>query len=115
MVGHRVAVLLAQDDLPDFHVPSKHLVEVATLSMGFETRVDRRCKVEGSQLLDDVTHVVVEVTTDNNRSMRVLPDNVSCDFGYPLGSFLQVRLFSRLEITVKHLNVLVAELELGPT
>ena len=115
MVGHRVAVLLAQDDLPDFHVPHEHLIEVASLSMGLETRVDRRCKVERSQLLDDVTHVVVEVTTDNNRSMRVLPDNVSCDFGYPLCSFLQVWLFSRLEITVKHLNVLVAELELGPT
>ena len=115
MVGHRVAVLLAQDDLPDFHVPHEHLIEVTTLSMGFETRVDRRCKIEGSQMLDDVAHVVVEVTTDNNRSVRVLPDNVSCDFGYPLGSFLQVRLFSRLEITVKHLNVLVAELELGPT
>ena len=114
MVGHRVVVLLAQDDLPDFHVPREHLVKVATLSMSFETRVDCRCEVERSQLLDDVGHVVVKVTTDNDRSVRVLPDNVSCDFDYPLGSFLQVRLFSRLEIAVEHLNILVAELQLGP-
>jgi hypothetical protein len=82
---------------------------VATLSMGLKTRVDRRCKVERSQLLDDVAHVVVEVTTDNNRSMWVLSDNIFENFRDTLGSFLQVRLFSRLEITVEHLNILVAK------
>ena len=115
MVGHRVAVLLAQDDLPDFHVPHEHLVEVTALSMGFDTRVDCRCKVERRQLLDDVSHVVVEVTTDHDRSMRVLPDDVSRDFRYPFGSLLQVLLFPWLEVAVEDLDVLVTELHLGPT
>ena len=93
MVGHRVAVLLTQDDLPDFHVPHEHLVEVATLAMSFDTRVNRQCKVERGQLLNDVAHVVVKVTTYYNRSMRVLPDDVPRDFGYPFSPLLQVLLF----------------------
>ena len=115
MVGHRVAVPLTQDDLPDFHVPHEHLVEVATLAMGFETRVDRQCKVERGQLLDDVAHVVVEVTTDDDRSMWVLPDDVPRDFRYPFGPLLQVLLFPWLEIAVEDLDVLVTQFQLGPT
>ena len=65
-------------------------------------------------MLDDVAHVVVEVTTDDNRSMRVLSNDVSDSFRDTLGSFLQVRLFSRLEIAVKHLNILVTQFQLGP-
>ena len=114
MVGHRVTVLLTQDDLPDFHVPREHLVEVATLAMSFETRVDRQCKVERGQLLDDVAHVVVEVTTDDNRSMRVLPDDISGDFRYPLSPLLQVLLFPRLEVAVEDLDILITQFQLGP-
>ena len=114
MVGHRVAVLLAQNDLPDCHVPCEHLVEVTTLSMGLTTRVDRQCKVERSQLLDDVGHVVVEVTTYDDRSMRVLPDDIPRDFRYPFGSLLQVLLLPRLEVAVEDLDVLVTQFQLGP-
>ena len=32
-----VAVLRAHDDGPDFHVPSEHLVEVATKAMSFSS------------------------------------------------------------------------------
>ena len=115
MVGHRVAVLLTQDNLPDFHVPHEHLVEVATLAMSFDTRVDRQCKVERGQLLNDVAHVVVEVTTDNDRSMRVLPDDIPRDFRYPFGPLLQVLLFPWLEVAVEHLDIPVTQFQLGPT
>jgi len=114
VVGHLVAVPLAQDDLPDFHVPHEHLVEVATLAMSFDTRVNRQCEVEMGQLLNDIAHVVVEVTTYDNRSMRVLPDDVPRDFGYPFGPLIQVRLFPWMEIAVKHLHILVAQFQLGP-
>jgi hypothetical protein len=87
---------------------------VATLAMGFETRVDCQCKVERRQLLDDEPHVVVEVTTYDDRSMRVLPDDVSRDFRYPFGPLLQVLLFPWLEIAVEHLHILVAQFQLGP-
>ena len=83
--------------------------------MSLSAGVDSRVKAEWSQLLDDVSHVVVEVTTYDYRSSGVLPDNVSGDLDHPFGSLLQVLLFSRLEIAVENLNVLVAELQLGPT
>ena len=82
-----------------------------SLSAGVNSRVETEC----SQLLNDVSHVVVEVTTNDNRSSGVLPDDVSGDLDHPFGSLFQVLLFSRLEIAVQNLNVFAAELELGPT
>ena len=95
MVRHLITVPLTQDDLPDCHVANEHLVEVATLAMSLSTRADCRCEVERSQLLDDVCHVVVEVTTDDDRSVGVLPDDVSDDFRDSHSPLLQVLLFSR--------------------
>ena len=83
--------------------------------MGLSAGVDSRVKAEWSQLLDDVSHVIVKITADDYRSSGVLPDDVSGDLDHPFSSLFQVLLLSRLEITVENLNVLVAELELSPT
>ena len=88
---------------------------MATLAMSLNAGVDCRVKTEMSQLLDDVSHVVVEIATNDNRSSGVLPDDVSGDLDHPFGSLFQVLLFPRLEVTVEKLNIFVAELELGPT
>ncbi len=82
-----------------------------SLSAGVECRV----KTEMSQLLNDISHVIVKVTTYDYRSSGVLPDNVSGDLDHPFGSLFQVLLFTRLKIAVENLNVFAAELELGPT
>ena len=83
--------------------------------MCLSARVYRRGEVERPQLLDDVSHVVVEVTTYDYRSAGVLPDDVSDDLCHSYCSVFQVLLFSWLEIAVENLNVLVAELQLSPT
>ncbi len=83
--------------------------------MSLSAGVDSRVKTERSQLLSDVSHVVVEVTTNDYRSSGVLPDDVSGDLDHPFSSLFQVPLFSRLEIAVQNLNVFAAELQLGPT
>ena len=83
--------------------------------MSLSAGVDRRVKTEWSQLLDDVSHVVVKVTTYDYRSSRVLSDDVSGDLDHPFGSLFQVLLFTRLEIAVENLNVFATELELSPT
>ena len=59
--------------------------------------------------------MVVEVPTDYDRSVWVLTYDISDDVQDSFGSVLQVLLFSRVEITVKHLDICVAELELSPT
>ena len=115
MVRHLVTVPLTQDDLPDCHVANEHLVEVATLAMGRSTRTDCRCEVERSQLLDDVCHVVVKVTTDDYRSVGVLPDDISDNFRDSHSSLLQVLLLSWMKIAIENLDIVVAELQLGPT
>ena len=79
MIGDFVTVPITQCDFPDIHVPSEHLVEVATLAMCLSAWVYRRGEVERPQLLDDVSHVVVEVTTYDYRSAGVLSDDVSDD------------------------------------
>ena len=81
-----------------------------SLSAGVECRV----KTERSQLLNDVSHVVVEVTTNDYRSGGVLPDDVSGDLDHPFSSLFQVLLFCWLEIAVQNLNVFAAELQLSP-
>ena len=78
--------------------------------MSLSAGVDSRVKAERSQLLDDVSHVIVKITADDYRSSGVLPDDVSGDFNHPFSSFFQVRLVTRLEIAIENLNVLVAEL-----
>jgi hypothetical protein len=66
-------------------------------------------------LLNDVSHVVVKVTTYDYRSAGVLSDDVSDDLRYSCCPVFQVLLFSWLEIAVENLDVLVAELQLSPT
>ena len=83
--------------------------------MSLSAWVNSRVETECSQLLNDISHVVVKVTTYDYRSIGVLSYNVSGDFNHPFSSLFQVRLFSSLKIAVENLNVIVAELQLGPT
>ena len=110
MVGNFVTVAFAQDDLPDFHVPSEHLVEVTSLSMGLSSLFHRSRELEGPQLLDDIRHVVVEVTTHDNRSGGILSDDVPNDVNVPLCPLFEVLLVSWLQVTVKNLEIYVAQL-----
>ena len=59
--------------------------------------------------------MVVEVTTDYDRSVRVLSNDIPDDVKDSFGSVLQVLLFSRVEIADENLNIRVAKLELSPT
>ena len=81
------------------------------LSAGFECASE----IQGPQFLNDISHVIVKITTYDYRSLGVLSDDVSGDFNHPFSSLFQVRLFSRLKIAVENLHILVAELELSPT
>ena len=59
--------------------------------------------------------MIIEVPTYDDRCVRVLSDDILDDVQYSSGPILQVLLFSRVEITVKHLDIRVPELELSPT
>ena len=87
---------------------------MSTLVVSFSTRFNSGGEIKWSQLLDDVSHVVVKISTYDYRSAGVLFDDVPDDLGHSYCPLFQVLLFSRLEIAVQNLNVFVAELELGP-
>jgi hypothetical protein len=67
--------------------------------------VYRRGEVERPQLLDDVCHVVVKVTTYDYRSAGVLSDDVSDDLCYSFCPVFQVLLFSWLEINTSSVTL----------
>ena len=83
--------------------------------MSLSTRLHCGSETERPQLLDDASHVVVEVTTDDYRSIGVLLDDVPHHFCHSYRSLLQVLLLSRLEIAVQNLDVSIAQLQLSPT
>ncbi len=110
VVRHLVTVPVTQDDLDDCHVANEHSVEVATLAVTLSTRSDCRCNDKRSQLLDDVVHVAVKISTDHYLGVGVLPDDVSDDFRDSHSSLLQVLLISWMEIAVENLDIVIAEL-----
>ena len=110
MVGDIIVVPITQVDFPERHVPNEHLVEMSSLTMSLSARVKCSSETQGSQLLGDVSHVVVEITTDDYRSVGVLLDDVPRNFCHSHGPLPQILLFSGLEIAVQNLNILVAEL-----
>ena len=59
--------------------------------------------------------MVVEVTTHDDRGIRVLSDDIIDDDQDSFGPVLQVLLLPRVEITVENLDIRVPELELSPT
>ena len=87
---------------------------MSTLVVSFSARFHRGGEIKWPQLLEDVIHVVVEVTKYDYRSAGVLPDDVPDDLGHSYGPLFQVLLFSGLEIAVENLNVFVAEFQLSP-
>jgi hypothetical protein len=113
VVRDLVTVPGAQHDFPERHVVNEHLVEVAALALSLSAGVDCRREAEVPQLLDDVHHVVIEVTTDDNRSAGVLPDDISHDLDYSNKPVLKILLLSWLDIAVKDLDIMVAKLQLG--
>ena len=110
MVGDIIVVPITQVDFPECHVPNEHLVEMSPLAMSLSARVDCGSETQGSQLLGDVGHVVVKVTTNDYRSIGVLFDDVPRNFCHSHGPLPQVLLFSGLEIAVQNLDILVAVL-----
>jgi hypothetical protein len=76
MVGDIIVVPITQVDFPECHVPNEHLVEMSPLAMSLSARVDCGSETQGSQLLGDVSHVIVKITTNDYRSNGILFDDV---------------------------------------
>ena len=72
------------------------------------------CKAAQCQFLTDHRYVVVEVTTYDDRGMRVLLDDVLGDLDHSLGTVLEVLLFSWLDVAVEDLYDMITNFQLCP-
>jgi hypothetical protein len=88
---------------------------MSTLAMSFSARFYCSCKTKKAQLLGNEGHVVVEISTYDYRGIGILSYDISDNLSDSYSSFFQVLLVSWLEIAVKYLDKLVAELQLCPT
>ena len=79
VVGDVIVVVTADDCVRHVDVASEHLVKVSTLAMGLSATLDRWCEVTLSKRFTYPCDVVVEVPAYDDRGMRVLFDDVSCD------------------------------------
>ena len=89
-----IVVVPTDHSIRHLDVASEHLVQVTTLSMGFRASCYRRCEVARCQCLTHRRDVVVEVTADDDRGMRVLLDDVLGDLDHPLGTVFELLLLS---------------------
>ena len=78
--------------------------------MGLGAALDCRCKVVLHQCLTHHRYVVVEVSTDYDRGMLVLPGDVFGDINDSFGSVLQLLLLSWLDVAVEHLHTVATDL-----
>ena len=79
----------------DINVLREKLIEGT--SMGVGDGVMAECSFESTlgELLSDVCHVVVEVTTHHHCCLRILSEDVPYDVCHSLRSLLQVHLLTR--------------------
>ena len=82
--------------------------------MGLGATLDRWGKAVLHQRLTYHSNVVVEVPTDDDRGMRVLPGDVFGDIDNFLGTILQLLLLSWLDVAVENLHTVTTDLQLGP-
>ena len=115
VVGDVIPVLRVHDGCPDCHVADEHLVEVAALAMGLGSTRYRRLEVVLCQSLTHRHYVIVEITAHDDWCVGVLSDDIPYDVQDSLRAVLQVLLIPRMEIAVENLDIVVAELQLGPT
>ena len=115
LVVRDVIVVVAADYcVHHIDVASEHLVKVPTLSMGHGAAFNCRCEVVLHQCLTHHRNMVVEVPTNDDRGMWVLPGDVLGDIDNSFGAVFQLLLLSWLDVAVEHLYDVVADLQLRP-
>ena len=107
MVCYVLVEAVVHHSIGDIDVLREQLVKATSMCVGDGVIV--KCSFEATlgELECNVWHVVVKVTTYNHCCLCILAEDISYDICHSLSSLLQVYLFTRLEIAVKYLHLLV--------
>ena len=84
----------------DFHSSGEDLIQVTTQPMGDGALINSTGEVQEVQLSQHMWHVIVEITTYDQRSVRVLFDDILDDISHSLCSLFQVWLLTWLQVAV---------------
>ena len=107
MVGDLVHGL-GYNGVHDGYVPSPHLVQVVALSVGFRTLSECRSESRSHQLLVNLCHLPVQVTSYDNLSLRILPDDALYKADDCIRSLHHKAFLARFQVYVEDVDLLSA-------
>jgi len=101
VVGDTTVEPVIHQGVGDVHSSGEDLVKMTTQPVGDNSGVKCMGEVQVVQFMVHVGDVVVEVTTDHNCSLRVLPDDILDDICHSLCSFHLELLLARFEVAIQ--------------
>ena len=105
---------LSYNGIHDGYIPFPQLVQMVALSVGSRTLSEWRRKSRSHQLLVDLGHLPVEVTSYDDLRLRVLPDDAIHEADECLRSLHHKAFLARFQVYVEYVDLLPAEGYLGP-
>ena len=96
------------------YVPRPQLVKVVALSVGYRTLSECRSESRSHQLLVNLCHLPVQVTSYDDLSLCILPDDALHEADGCLRSLRHEAFLARFQVYVEYVDLLPAQGYLGP-
>ena len=113
MVGDLVHGL-SYNGIHDGYVPCPQLVKMVALSVGYRTLSECRSESRSHQLQVDLGHLPIQVTSDDDLGLCILPDDALHEADDCLRSLHHEAFLSRFQVYVEYVDLLPAQGNLGP-
>ena len=100
VIRHPTIKAVINQCVGDVDSSSEDLVQMSPILMGDGVGVEGTSEFKGVELSIHVVDVVVEITTHNDRSISILPNDILDDIGHSLCSFRFELFLSRFEVAL---------------
>ena len=100
MICHCTVEAVVNERIGYLYSSGEDLIQVFTKSMSDGALFDCTREVQEVQLSQHMWHVIVEITTYDQRSVRILSDDILDDISHSLCSLFQVWLLTWLQVAV---------------
>ena len=97
-----------------WYIPSPQLVKMVALSVGFRTLSECRSESRFHQLLVDLRHLPIQVTSYDDLCLCILPDDALYKADDCLRSLYYKAFLARFQVYVEYVDLLPAQGYLGP-
>ena len=114
MIRHSTIKAIINQCIGDVDSSSEDLVQMSPILMGDGAGVERTSEFKGVELSIHVVDVVVEITTHNDRSISILPNDILDDISHSLCPLHMEWFLPWFEVAVKHLHIMLSSCQLYP-